>query len=111
MGEIVRFEADQDSALFVETDDDSFGIERSARSGQGVIEASQRLEDIIAKVKPAIREVVNHLKEMAPDEHEIEFGLKLNAEVGAVIAKTAADSHFAVRMKWRRVIDHSDTES
>jgi hypothetical protein len=105
MSEIVRFETGAGSALLVEIDEDSFGVERVARTTKGVIEATERLDEVLGHVKPAIREVVEALKEFTPDEHEIEFGVKLNAELGAVVAKTAVDAHFAIRLTWRRSPD------
>jgi Trypsin-co-occurring domain 1 len=40
--------------------------------------------------------------QLAPDEHEIEFGIKLNAEAGVVVAKSAVEGHFSVKLLWRR---------
>ena len=31
---------------------------------------------------------------------EIEFGVKLSAEAGALIARTAADAHLTVKLTW-----------
>jgi Trypsin-co-occurring domain 1 len=102
MDDIVRFETGTGGALLVEVEDDSFGIERCARTEKGVVEAVERLDEVMAKVRPAIREVIEALRELAPDEREIEFGVKLNAELGALIAKTSVDAHFVVRLAWRR---------
>ena len=35
-------------------------------------------------------------------EREIEFGVKLNAAAGAVIAKTSAEGHLTVKLTWSR---------
>ena len=103
MNELVRFEAGPGEWLVVETSGDDVGVERVARrDGAGVISASTRLQDAVAQVKPAIATVLATLRDLAPDQHEVEFGIKLSAEAGAVIARTAVEGHFTVKMSWRR---------
>jgi hypothetical protein len=36
-----------------------------------------------------------------PDEVEIKFGVKLDAEVGALIARTGVQGQFEVKLTWR----------
>jgi hypothetical protein len=38
----------------------------------------------------------------APDEVELKFGVKLDAEVGAVIARTGVQGQLEVKLRWRR---------
>jgi hypothetical protein len=99
--EIVRFESTDGSTMLVEVDDDAFGVERVARRG-GVIEAGERLEEVLARARSTIGAVVDSVRSFAPDEYEIEFGLKLNAEAGAVVARTAVEGHFTIKLAWRR---------
>jgi hypothetical protein len=41
------------------------------------------------------------LEEIArPDEAEVEFGINLDAEAGAVLAKASAGAQLTVKMKW-----------
>ena len=101
--EIVRFESTDGSTMLVEVDDDAFGVERVARRrGGGVIEAGERLEEVLARARSTIGAVVDSVRSFAPDEYEIEFGLKLNAEAGAVVARTAVEGHFTIKLVWRR---------
>jgi hypothetical protein len=37
-----------------------------------------------------------------PDEIEIKFGVKLDAQAGAVIARTGIQGHLEVKLKWQR---------
>jgi hypothetical protein len=37
---------------------------------------------------------------LAPDTKEVEFGIKLTAEAGALISKVAGEGHFTVRLAW-----------
>ncbi|WP_405515336.1 CU044_2847 family protein [Streptomyces canus] len=106
MAELVRFRGPDGASLLVEVDEDDTGLELIARDPSGVVQASRRLEDALAAVRPALRSVVESVKALAPDEYEVEFGMKLNAESGVVIAKTAVEGHFSVRIHWSRADRH-----
>lgn len=99
MSEIVRFPSVNGSCL-VEVNADDFGVEQVSRDSKGIVEATVRLEDAIQNSSSAIGALIASVRQHLPDEHEIEFGIKLNAEAGAVIAKTGAEAHFVVRLKW-----------
>ena len=102
MSELVRFESQNGPGLVVEVEDDSPGLEQISRDGNGVLKASQRIEEAIAEARPTIETVVAALRELMPDHHEVEFGIKLNAEAGVVVAKTAVEGHFNVKLVWDR---------
>jgi hypothetical protein len=99
--ELLRFHTEDGAAVLVEVDEDSPGIQRAARGDGNISEAGQRLEQAIEQVRPAIAAVSRLVRQMAPDAHEVEFGIKLSAEVGAVVAKTTAEGHFMVRLQWK----------
>ncbi|MGH3902577.1 MAG: CU044_2847 family protein [Pseudonocardiaceae bacterium] len=102
MSVVVRFEGDGGQGLLVEVDDDAYGVAKVSRGGDAMIEAGQRLDEVLAQTRPTIRAVVEAIRDLAPDEHEIEFGLKLNAEAGVIVAKTAMEGHFTMKLTWRR---------
>ncbi|MFE3325935.1 CU044_2847 family protein [Streptomyces sp. NPDC059176] len=102
MTEIVRFAGPEGASLLVEVDEDAPGLERISRDSAGVAEAGRRLEDALATARPAISAVVDSVKALAPDGFEVEFGVKLSAEAGVVVAKTAVEGHFTVKVHWSR---------
>jgi Trypsin-co-occurring domain 1 len=59
------------------------------------------LDEALAKVRPSLQKVVHLLKELSPDETEIEFGLKIGGESGVIIAKGTAEVNFVIRMSWK----------
>ncbi len=99
LSELVRFDADSGCVL-VEVAADDYGVERVSRSGAEIIESGKKLEDAITEVRPALNTIVKTLKDLSPKACEIEFGIKLNAEAGVVVAKTAVEGHFAVKLSW-----------
>jgi hypothetical protein len=86
-----------------------------ASDGPGplVARARQALETSLAEVTPAVRAFCQGLREAAPDEFTVEFGLKVGGETGLVIAKGTAEVNFTVSMTWRgepgRVTDSGAT--
>src|SRR5437773_9060251 len=99
MSELARFETEDGAALLVEVEE-TFGVERVARNDRGFLQAGQRLEEAFAAARPAIETVAKAVGRLAPGEHEIEFGITLNAETGVILARTAIEGHFTVKMKW-----------
>ncbi|MGB6165007.1 MAG: CU044_2847 family protein [Pseudonocardiaceae bacterium] len=100
MTEMVRFDLAEGSTVLVEVDEASLGIERVSRGRDGVVEASRRLTEALGSVRDAARESMDVLQTLSPDRIELEFGVKLSGEAGAIIAKTAAEGHFTVKLSW-----------
>ncbi|MGH3826416.1 MAG: CU044_2847 family protein [Pseudonocardiaceae bacterium] len=97
---MVRFELAEGSTVLVEVDEDNLGIERISRSRDGMVEAGHRLTEALGSVRDAARESMEVLRTLSPGRIELEFGVKLTGEAGAIIAKTAAEGHFTVRLTW-----------
>jgi len=86
--------------VFVEVGPDSPGIERITRGRDGVVEAGRTIQQALESVRPAINSIAETLTPLAPASWSVEFGIKLNAEIGALVAKTALEGNFVVRMSW-----------
>ena len=100
MAEVMRYQVGDGSSVLVEVDEDTYGIENVARAPEGVLEAGQRLEAALASVREAARAALDSLAKLSPETVEVEFGIKLAGEAGALIAKTSAEGHFTVRLSW-----------
>jgi hypothetical protein len=87
----------------VEVDEDVTGVVRAARPGELTKEATQTLEGAIDAVAPAASMLITKLRAVAADVDsvEVEFGLKLSGEVGAIIAKTSVEANFTVKVTWK----------
>ena len=97
----MRFDVDEKAAVLVEVDEQTFGVQRASRDSDEVIRASKRLEEALSVIRPTAQAVVNALGGLNAAEQQVEFGVVLSGEVGAMIARTAAAAHFAVTLTWR----------
>ena|ERR1700754_641085 len=89
----VWFDSDPDQA--------AVGPERvHRRDGRIVAELQTPLEQAVAAARPAAEAVLQTFTALAPNEVAVEFGLRIDAEAGAVIAKTGIEAHFTVQLKW-----------
>ena len=75
-----------------------------AISSEIVVKANESFETALDRVRWAAEGLLDRLTSLAspPDEVEVEFGVKLNAETGAVIAKAATEANFKINLKWTR---------
>ncbi|MGK7928952.1 MAG: CU044_2847 family protein [Spirulina sp.] len=78
-------------------------------------QVSIRPEDLAAKSAEVLERAMDTIEGMAertiqtidrltnkPSEVEVEFGIKLDAEAGALIAKTGGEASLTVKLVWKR---------
>jgi hypothetical protein len=103
MDQLLQFESGGGTVL-VEVADDEPGIERAARVDEVVVKARASLEGALDQVRAFANATLLRLEDLArqPEQVEVEFGIRLNAEAGAVIARTQAEGHLQVTLTWTR---------
>ncbi len=104
LDELVRWKT-ADGAVVVEVDSREPGFQSISRSpGELIHDAKGRFEDALDNVRDAAVAALKTFRDevLDPDGVEIEFGVKFNAEAGAVIAKTSAEGHLSVKLTWSR---------
>ncbi|HSO92541.1 MAG TPA: CU044_2847 family protein [Arthrobacter sp.] len=99
MTEILRYEVGSGTVL-VEVADNSYGVERPSRNEQGITDAGRRLEDALAAIRPAASAAAEVLREVGAEHLELQFGVKLAGEAGAIIAQNSSDAHFVVKLSF-----------
>lgn len=79
-------------------------VTRGGRGRVDVEKAASTLEEVLARLGPANRAIISQLRALAdaPEEIEVEFGVKLNADANVVIARTGAEANFRILLKWGR---------
>jgi hypothetical protein len=106
---VAQFSLDDGTPFLVEIDEPESGaVERiSLDTGQIVVKAKQTFEEALEKVKPVASVAISKLRDLntPADEVEIKFGLKLNADAGAIIASVGGEVNFEITLKWKQVIN------
>lgn len=104
MKRALAFPLDAGGSVLVEVEDAPGPATRGLRPADLPEKARQSFEGAIDTIRLTATAMIGKLRDLAdkPDEIEVEFGLKLSAEAGAVIASTAGEAHFTVRLAWTR---------
>jgi hypothetical protein len=97
----MRMPLDGGGELQVEVADDQPGIQRATRIGDTIEAASTSLTAVLEPIREAAVAARRAFQQAAADEIEVEFGVKLTAEAGAILAKSSAEGHLQVRLLWR----------
>ena len=103
MPRLVRFELESGGSVVVELEDRTEdGEVRVSRPGF-VETAKQKFGQALDMVRPVADTLIARLRDLAqrPDEVQVEFGIKLSTEAGAIIAKTEAEGSFKVTLTWK----------
>jgi hypothetical protein len=105
---IIAFPTDDgEGFIFVEVD------EVKTASGSGIVLAgaddqihqiSTKFSKALSPIRQVANDVLQQLQELtqSPEEVTIEFGLKLNFEAGALIAKASTEGNLKVSIKWKK---------
>jgi NTP-dependent ternary system trypsin peptidase co-occuring protein len=110
MKRLVEFPSESGEPILVEVEEGGFGGEtRRGLSPSAVVERAQTsFEDALEKARPMALGLVGKLRAIGdatgnpPDEVQVEFGIVLNAEAGAILASASAGANYKVTMTWKR---------
>ncbi len=108
MARLAKFLLSDGSSIVAEVDEDQSEPHRTMRGGDSpaavIVKANETFEGALDKVRDAAEAMVSRLCSLTkpPDEMEVEFGVKLSAEAGAVIAKAATEANFTISLKWTK---------
>ena len=113
MTSLVEFPLENGGSMIVEVDDERLPRDAVVRRGLGgggsrpaeiAARAGETLEAAFGRIQPAAGAMVERLRGLpdAPSVIEIEFGVVLSAELGAVVARTAGEANFRVTLRWDR---------
>lgn len=104
MTQLLRFPSKEGNGfLVVEVSEDEPGVVEVSRLGNAVADATASFEEGIDRIRNAAASALRRLQDMPsrPDEVSLEFGMRFNAEFGAVIAKSQGEAQLNVTMTWR----------
>jgi hypothetical protein len=91
-------------AVIVEVDEEDDGIVRAGRPGEIAGQAAESLRDAWARIRPMAKAFAEEVATAQDGANEVcvEFGIKLTAEAGFVVAKAATEANFRVALTWKR---------
>ena len=110
MKRLVEFPSETGEPILVEVEDVGLaGETRRGLSPSSVVDRAQTsFVDALEKARPMATGLVGKLRAVGdaagspPDEVQVEFGIILSAEAGAVLAAASAAANYRVTMTWKR---------
>ncbi|WP_327233776.1 hypothetical protein OG349_07070 [Streptomyces sp. NBC_01317] len=101
MTALMEFSTDSGARVMVEVDRDAPGA-RPVSRGNSLAQAGRTFDEALVGIRAAAESALAVFRDgpLKPDSVELEFGVKLMAEAGAVIAKSSAEGHLTVKLSW-----------
>ena len=62
--------------------------------------ARRTLEQALTDLRPSLRRVVGMVRDLAPSQATVEFGIKMGGETGVIVAKGTAEANFTITLSW-----------
>lgn len=62
---------------------------------------SGRVQDAVTPAVEAAKEVLDKVKQVAPDEVEVSFGIKVTGGMDWLVARAASEANFEIKLTWR----------
>ncbi|MEU6945339.1 CU044_2847 family protein [Streptomyces sp. NPDC046316] len=102
MSTLMEFTTQSGAQVVVEADGPQPGAQLVSRGGNSLVQAGRTLDEALHGIRSAAESALNVFREgsLKPDGVELEFGVKLTAEAGAVIARTSVEGHLTVKLSW-----------
>ncbi|HYV06538.1 MAG TPA: CU044_2847 family protein [Blastocatellia bacterium] len=108
MKRLVEFPLQDGGTIMVEVDSaQPAGVRVRGGSPTEIAEkARQSFETSLERIKPAAAAIIAKLRELSdqPEQVSVEFGIKLSAEAGVVLASTGVEANFKVTLQWKRAM-------
>src|SRR5436190_18729782 len=103
MKRLIQFPTEGGETITVEVKDEDGQLGHAGRGGDVAQKAAETFEAAMSRLKFLTSKVVSTLPNLNdPDELSLEFGVKLSAEAGVVIASASAEANITVKLSWKR---------
>lgn len=98
----MEFTTDSGAQVTVEVDRHGPGAKLVSRGENSLAQVGRTFDDALVGIRSAAESALKVFRDgtLKPDGVELEFGVKLMAEAGAVIAKSSAEGHLTVKLSW-----------
>ncbi|MFD8477943.1 CU044_2847 family protein [Kitasatospora sp. NPDC059673] len=80
------------------------GVLRASRGDALVESSTETFESGLGRVRHVAEALLERLADLprSPERIRAEFGIRLTAEAGLVVAKGTGDAHFVLELEWSR---------
>jgi hypothetical protein len=103
---VVEYKLEQGGVILIEVEETELekGRVPVAKKPGMPEEATKEFEKALDDVKPVADTIVQKFKDLGsePDNIEVEFGIKMSAQAGAIIAATGVEANFKITLSWKR---------
>ncbi|HAA31447.1 MAG TPA: hypothetical protein DCE56_31730 [Cyanobacteria bacterium UBA8553] len=108
MKRIVEFPLESGDSILVEVDQpsDRIGL------GDEIAEKAQKtFESALSTIKPVASTIIQKVRSLnePANEVEVKFGIKMTAELGAVVASGTTEVNYEITLKWKQESNHGGT--
>lgn len=99
--DLLRFRTEDGGEVTVEVSDTGEGFAPAGRNRR-IAEAGSTFEAALGEARRAAKAALAVFRsaDLGPDEIEVQFGVKLSGEAGAIIARTSLEAHLIVKLAW-----------
>lgn len=108
MKKLLEFTTDEGEVFFVEVQEAMPGVTTrggdSPEASRGVLQnAANSFENALKPLKEVCNKIFCSLKEIAnaPDEVQVELGLKFSAKAGIILTSVDSEANFKIVLKWQ----------
>lgn len=109
MKPLIKYSLDGDDSILVEveelpTSEVDEGLVANYPGQQVVVQAQTSFADAMDKIKPVAANIIGKVRELkdSPDEVEVKFGVKMTAEMGAIIPSANVAGNYEITLKWKK---------
>ena len=109
MKPLIAFPLEGNDSILVEIDElptheVEEGLVANYPGQQVVVQARTSFAEAMDKIKPIAANIIGKVRELkdSPDEVEVKFGLKMTAEMGAIIASANVEGNYEITLKWKK---------
>ncbi|SCL19915.1 hypothetical protein GA0074692_0735 [Micromonospora pallida] len=100
MASLAQIRLEDGGWILVEAAEVTDGPVKAGRIGEAIRELPTSLQAALAPVTGAARTILDQLRKAGPSEVEVEFGVNLAMQTGAVITMSETACHLTVRLTW-----------
>jgi hypothetical protein len=104
MNRLVEYEVGEGQKIIVEVSEPTpGGLVPVGRGSDAIVKAQRTLSETLDNIRPTAESIIDKLSDLTkrPDEISIEFGVKLSASAGAVLAAASAECNFVIKLTWK----------